>query len=249
MNFKRSDNVNTAIIKIITTALCIAIVAAIVVLAVFAFVYEGEFVSALSLRIKPTPRFIVTTVLVLFFSSVLYTPFSYGISMYFLKSKTTKSTILTCFYLFKNKRLLVKAILVDTLRRVITTFLRACVLVIAVVLELLLLGLFKDVTRSVFVSVTVVMWCFVIVTFFIIKLKFILCKYALIANPQAKVVDCIKIGTRAINKKIVVTLRFYLKYLAIYIFMFFTIGFSRARRINRSRDSFCTYAVGLVSKY
>lgn len=226
-----------------------AVVAAIITLAVVAFAREGEFVSALTLRISPTPQFIVTTVAVLFFSSVLYTPFSYGISMYFLKSKTGKASVLTCFYLFKNPRLAIKAVMVDTLRRVLTTFMRVAVLVIAVVLELLLLGLFDSVTRPVFVGVTVVMWCVVITMFFIIKLKFILCKYVLIAKPDTKAIDCIKIGSRAINKKILVTLRFYLKFLAIYIFMFFTLGLTRARRINKSRDSFCTYAVELVSKY
>ncbi len=249
MNFKRSDNVNTAIIKGITTALVAGILLVVVILALFAFFYEGEFVSALSQRVKLTPRFVITTLVVLFFSSVIYTPFSYGISMYFLKSKTQRTSFLQIFYLFKKIPLLLKAVLVDTVRRIITIILRLFVLVIAVVFELLILGLFDGVTRTTFAVVTVFMWCVVILVFFVIKLKFILCKYVLIAKPDSKFTDCIKIGCRAINKKILVTLKFYLKYLAIYIFLFFTLGISRARKINKSRDSFCTYAVDLVQKY
>ncbi len=249
MNFKRSDNINTAIINAITVALVVGIFILVVVLALVAFFNEGEFVSALSQRVKLTPRFVITTVLVLFSSSVIYTPFSYGVSMYFLKSKTGKAGLSHVFYLFKDIPLLLKAIAVDTIRRIITIFLRLIVLFVAVVIELAILGLFGDVTRGTFAVVTVLMWCAVIVAFFIIKLKFILCKYVLIANRESSIASCIKTGCRAINKKITVTLKFYLKYLSIYIFLFFTFGFSRARQINKSHDSFCTYAVGLIQNY
>ncbi len=249
MKIKRSDNINNAIINAISVALVFLGAVLIASLAVAAFFYEGEFVSALKGRIKPTPTFIISTVLVLFFSSVLYTPFSYGISMYFLKSKTEKTSYLQIFYLFKNMRLLLKAVLIDTIRRLITTLIRLIVLGVAVVVEILVLCLFQDVTRVIFVTVTVFMWSVVITFFFVIKLKFILCKYVFIAKPQSRVLYCISKGRRAIQGKIIETLRFYLKYLAIYIFSFFTLGFSGAKRVNHNRDSFCTYAVRLVSNY
>lgn len=249
MKFKRSDNINTAIINGISIALVFLGAVLIVFFALAAFFYEGEFVSALSERIKPSPRFIITTIVVLFFSSVLYTPFSYGISMYFFKSKTGKTSLLQIFYLFKDIRLLLKAVLTDTVRRLAATFLRLMLLCAAVAVELAVLCLFKDVTRTVFVVVTVFMWSVVITLFFVIKLKFILCKYVLIANPESSVVGCISKGRRAIRGKMIQTLRFYLKYLAIYIFSFFTLGLSGAKRVNRYRDSFCTYAVRLVSNY
>lgn len=239
MYFKHSDK----IIKSISIALVFLSAVAVLVLAVAAFLYEGEFVSALALRIKPSPRFVLTTLSVLVMTSILYTPFSYGISIYFLKSKTQKTSVLTVFYLFKNIRLLAKAIAVDTIRRVLVTVLRIFVLAAAVVLEIILLSLFENVTRSVFVAVTVVMWCAVIVLFFVIKLRFILCKYVLISRHTAKITDCVRIGCRASDKRILNILGFYLKYLARSIYLLVTVG-----RL-RSHDSFCTYAVELVQNY
>lgn len=249
MKFKRSDNVNTAIINGISIALVFLGAVLIVFFALAAFFYEGEFVSALSTRVKPSPRFIITTIAVLFFSSLLYTPFSYGISTYFLKSKTQKTSILQIFYLFKNIKLLFKAVAVDTLRRLAATIIRLMLLCMAVVVEIIVLGLFENVTRTVFMAVTIFMWSIVITLFFVVKLKFILCKYVLIANPDSSVLHCISRGRRAIRGKMIETLRFYLKYLAIYIFSFFTLGLAGAKRVNRFRDSFCTYAVRLVSNY
>lgn len=249
MKFKRSDNINTAIINGISIAIVFLGAVVIAFLAVAAYYYEGEFVSALKECINPTPRFVVSTVLVVFFTSVLYTPFSYGISTYFLKSKTGKPSVLQIFYLFNNIKLLFKAIAVDTVRRTLTLILRFMVLCVAVAVELFVIAIIGDVTRTVFIILTVCMWSVVITVFFIIKLKYILCKYVLIANSNCSVADCLLTGSRAIRGKVIQTLRFYLKYLAIYIFSFFTLGFSGAKRVNRDRDSFCTYAVRLVTNY
>ncbi len=250
MIFKRSDNINSAIIKGISVAIVFFAAVALVLCAVAAFFYEGEFISALSDEVSLSPWFYVTTVTVLLVSSVVYTPFSYGISMYFLKSKTEKSKFSDIFYLFNNKRLLLKAIAVDSVRRMITMVFRIVILFFAVVIELAVLRLCLESKESVaFVVITVVLWCFVIAGFLYIKFKFILCKYVLIISPDSSVYRCIKVGYRAITGKTAVTLQFYIKYIAIYIFTFFTLGLAGAKRVNRSRDSFCTYAVRLVSNY
>lgn len=214
-------------------------IAAIVLGGVFAYYYEGDFVSTVR------PAFFVSAFSVLFVSSLLYTPFSFGLSYYFLRSKTDSATFSDIFYLFKKPRLLFRAIISDSLRRFVISLIRLLILALAALLELALL-VFCPRGSSLFILLHILAWSIVLFLLFLVKIRFILCKYVLISRPDTSAVRSFVIGTAACRGKTVLVLRFYIKYLAVYIFTFITLGLTRALRAGKTRDSFCTFAVSLV---
>ena len=218
---------------------------AITALAVYMFFKKGEFVSALKGEIRMSPAFYITALSVVFASSIVYAPFSFGVSKYFINAKTKSQRIKDVFYLFKTPRVLFKAVLADSLKKLVIAAYRIVVLLFAVVFECVLFACvayfrtnafeksISDVvkkasyaaTSGVFIAVTVVAWAVVLTIFFYIKIKYILCKYALILNPELSALQSIKIGRRAAYGKVNKMIRYYIKYVAIYVFTFFTRGF------------------------
>ena len=238
---KRSDNINAVIIKGISVALVFAAAVIILICAIFAFLYEGDILSTLN------TRFFCSALSVLFVSSVIYTPFSYGISYYFLRSRSGDSDFLHVFYLFRTPRLLLKAVFCDLIRRTLITLLRIALLISAAVLELMIIQLVvRD--SSLLIILHVFSWGTVLFLMFVIKIRFILCKYVLIQYPCTSIAAAIRSGLSASRGHTPAMIRFYVKYLAVYIFTFLTLGMSRARKLSRTRESFCTFAVSLVKR-
>lgn len=238
---RRSDNINAVIIKGISVALVFAAAVIMLICAIFAFLYEGDILSTLN------ARFFYSALSVLFVSSVIYTPFSYGISYYFLRSRSGNSDFFHVFYLFRAPRLLFKAVACDIIRRTVITLLRIALLILAALLELMIIRLVPH-DSGMLIILHVFSWGTVLFLMFVIKIRFILCKYVLIQYPCTGVTDAIRLGLAASRGHTPAIIRFYIKYLAVYIFTFLTLGMSRARRLSRTRESFCTFAVSLIKR-
>lgn len=249
---KRSDNVNHAIISAISIFILFFAAVVIIIAAVFAFNIRGDFVSALKGEIRPSLSFYVLALVVIFASSIVYTPFSYGVSNYFLNPDQS------IFYFFKTPKVLAKAILLDSIKRVIIALERFVVLAVAVVGELVLIRVtlgpktpdqFLKTAQTLsknklFIVLNIVAWSAVIAIFIVIKIRYILCKYALIYRPELSVLKALGMGVCAIRKNVFKTIRFYVKFASIYIFMFLTLGFCFKKSARRS--SFSSYAMALV---
>ncbi len=261
------NDISTVIIKGISVLIVFVLIIVLIIVALFMFNTKGEFVKALNGQIRPSLSFYVTTVIVLLISSVLFTPFSFGISYYFINSKSGDGKFTQVFYLFKQPRLLFKAILMNTIKNTIINFYRVITLVFALLAECgvfvisvavsgenifdyeqnFLPSVAQFITHNTFfIVLTIIEWCIVLIIFVALKMRYIMCKYALIRYPQLKIIETLRVGEFAIRGKILKTVLFYIKYISIYIFTFLTIGLSKAIIRNKSRSSFSTYAVHVV---
>lgn len=263
----KSNDINTAIIQGISVSIVFVIIVALIIVAMFMFNTKGEFVKALNGEIKLSLSFYIGAITVIFVSSILFTPFSFGISNFFINSKTETAHFSQIFYLFKTPRLLFKAIFMNSLKKLIINLYRIIVLIIAVLAEC---GVFvisiaisgenifdyehnflESVSQFIthdtfFIVLTIIEWCVVLAVFIILKMRFILCKYALIRFPALTIIETIRVGKFSIRGRIFKTMLFYIKYVSIYIFTFLTMGLSKAVIHNKNRDSFSTYAVRIV---
>ena len=263
----KSNDINTAIIQGISVSIVFVIIVALIIVAMFMFNTKGEFVKALNGEIELSLSFYVGAVTVIFVSSILFTPFSFGISNFFINSKAGTAHFSQIFYLFKTPRLLFKAIFMNILKKLIINLYRIIVLIIAVLAEC---GVFvisiaisgenifdyehnflESVSQFIthdtfFIVLTIIEWCIVLAIFVIIKMRFILCKYALLRFPTLKIIETIRVCEFSIRGRIFKTILFYIKYISIYIFTFLTMGLAKAIIHNKSRDSFSTYAVRVV---
>ena len=238
MVIRRSDNVNAVIINAISCAVVFVAAVGVIVGGIIYYNKNGSFLSNINLQ------FVGGAAAVLFATSVIYTPFSYGISYFFLRTKTDTARFLDIFYLFKNPRILLRTIVCDTVRRLIITLIRTLILLTAALAELLMLLL--DLGTQLSILLHVIAWSTVLFLMFLVKIRFILCKYALICYPNGTLISVFRRGLLAIKGHTSLVIRFYIKYLAVYIFSFVTLGLARTRLVNKRRDSFCTYAVRLV---
>lgn len=230
---------------------------------------RGEFVSASKNEFGPDISFYIWTLVVILISSVVYTPISFGISNYFINAKAGNGNFKQIFYLFKTPKLLFKAVIMSAIRQIIINISRFVILLIALVAEcgLFVISVFlsgenifiyeKDFLQNVmdfitsndfFIILTVIEWCVVLILFFSLKLRYIMCKYALIRFPELTIIEAIRIGRYSISGRLGKTFFFYIKYLSIYIVTFLTFGLSGGIIKNRTRDSFSTYAVRTVER-
>lgn len=263
----RNNDISTVIIQGISVSILFVIIVALVIAALFMFNTKGEFVKALNGEIRLSASFYISAVLVIFVSSILFTPFSFGISNYFINLKTKTAHFSQIFYLFKDPRLMFRAIIMNTLKKLIINFYRIATLILAVLAEC---GIFvvsiavsgenifdyehnflesaaEFITHDTFfIAVTVLEWCIVLIVFIVINMRYIMCKYALIRYPSLGVVECIRIAEFSIRGKIMKTVLFYIRYISKYIFTFLTMGLSNTVIRNSNRDSFSTYAVDVV---
>lgn len=231
---------------------------------IFLFHINKDFYSAL--RGELNRGFYWSAALILFFSSVIYTPFSYGISHYFLLSVSGEARFSALFFLFQRPALLSKATLVSILKKLLVYLERLAVLLAAAVLEVALFFLFLVVTgENIFavegnpfllaaefmlrspllIGLSVALWSVVLFSVFIIYLRYILCKYVLLEYPDASVLQAVRIGKRAIRGHFFKTLLFYLRYGAFCILNVLSFGLY-ARLAPMKHQSFSVYAVGLV---
>ena len=256
----RKRDISAVIIKGISVFIVFAAATALVIAALFAFMTRGEFVSTWEQRASLSASLVLTTLGVLFVFSMLFTPFSYGISYYFIGASDGNADIYRMFYLFKQPRLLIKAVTANFVRLLIVNVLRVLTLALAMVCEC---GLFvisialsgenvfdyeDNFLESVagfvthdpfFITLTVIEWCAVIAVFVYIYMRYLLCKYALMLEPKLTVWETIRIGEFSIRGRIIKTVAFYVKYLSVYVFTYLTLGLSG----YGPTDSFSSYAI------
>ncbi len=260
----QNDDINVVILRGISVSIVFGLAVLLIIAALFMFNTRGEFVGALNGEIRPSLSFYLYAVAVVFVSSILFTPFSFGISYYFINAQAGRGRFLQVFYMFSKPRLMLRAVLMNALKKLILSFWRLLTLIAAVIAEcgvfvisvelagenifdyeqdfLSHVALFITHDRF-FITLTVIEWCVVLVIFIMLNFRFIMCKYALLRYPSLGAVETIRVGVFSIRGKLLKTALFYLKYLSIYIFTFITMGRAKVRR-----DSFSGYAVSVVEK-
>ncbi len=226
----------------------------------FLFHVNKDFYSAFRDRLNG--GFYLSAVLVLLFSSLLYTPFSYGISYYFIRGNGRFRDL---FFLFRRPLLLTKATAVSALKKLLSYWERLLLLLVAAVVEVVLFFSFLVVTgEDVFsvrqnpflaaaefmlrspwlIALSVLLWSGVLLGMLVIYLRYILCKYVLLLYPDAGVLQALRIGRSAIKGHLARTLLFYLRYGAYCVLAVLSFGLS-ARIPHKS---FSVYACGLAEE-
>lgn len=227
---------------------------------VYLYNRNKDFYSALQGELNR--GFYLTALLVLLGSSVVYTPFSYGISRYFLLSAEGEARFATLFYLFRSPLLLVKAIGVAVVKKVLIYLERLGILLGAALGEVLLFFCFLVVMgENIFavegdpfaaaaefmlrnpalIALSVLLWCGVLLMLFFSYLRYILCKYVLMEYPDVSVFQAVKVGRGALRGSFFATLLFYLRYGASILLYLLSFG-----RYRRRFGGFSLYARGLA---
>ena len=258
MKESSKDNLSGAITKSVSVTLCFVALSALIVYAIYLYNTKGEFLSAIS-------GFYFPALIVLGVTSLVYTPISFGISFYFINAGEGRGSFLDIFFLFKNPKLLFKAVTLTILRRTLTELGRLCVLAVALFAECAVFALCitlsgenifdyeKDflqnaasfITRNdFFILFALAGWICVIFLLFAIKIKYILCKYALIANPRLGVLEALRVGVFCARGKTLEIAGFYIKYFTVYILVFLI----PHRFQKKNTVGFSTYATSLVRK-
>ena len=194
-------------------------------------------------RLRLSPNFYLSALGLLLLSSVLYTPFSYGISYYFLRSFEGRARFSALFFLFCRPLLLLKAIGVSIGKKVCIYLERLWILFVASLIEVLLFFLFlllkgEDlfgiegdpfflaaefmVQTPPLIFLSILLWCGVLFMMVLSSVRYVLCKYLLLSVQDAGIVQVLKVGKQAIRGHLLQTLFFYLRYIALMIFGFFS---------------------------
>lgn len=222
---------------------------------------NGDFYSALKSELDSD--FYLSAGLLILFTSVLYTPFSYGISHYFILSAKGKAHFRELFFLFRRPLLLTKATAVSVVKKMSVYLERLFLLLAGAVLEVVLFFSFLLVTgEDLFavredpfrlaaefmldspwlIGLSVLLWCGVLLGFLVIYLRYILCKYVLLLYPDAGVLQAIRVGRGAIRGHLLKTMLFYLRYGALSVLTVLSFGLSG----RLQRRSFSVYAAELT---
>jgi hypothetical protein len=253
----KTDTLSSAIIKSISVCIVLLGTLSAILLALYFYNTNGEFLSA----IKLSRGFYFPALVTLFAFALVYTPISYGISKYFINSKENRALFSDIFYLFKNPRLLQRAVLITLVKRIIIMVCRFGILLAALLFECLIFvaavtvsgnnifdfeqSFFQSaaefaVSNRFFIVCTVIQWLVVVILLLYVKMRYILCKYVLICNPLVSVREAIVIGKRSISCKTLKVVAFYVKYFSEYVLVFLTFGRYSVK------DSFSSFAVSLV---
>lgn len=230
----------------------------------FLFHIHKDFYSAFRTRLGG--GFYLSAWLILLFSSLLYTPFSYGISHFFIEGTGGFREI---FFLFRRPVLLTKATAVSALKKALTYLERLLLLLLAAVLEVVLFFSFLVVSgKDIFslqedpfrlaaefmlrspwlIGLSIFLWCGVLFGMLVIYLRYILCKYVLLLYPDAGVFQALRVGRSAIKGRLWGTMFFYLRYGAYCILAAVSLGLSSRIIRPRRHKSFSVYACELVEE-
>lgn len=210
--------------------------------------------------------FYYQTIAVLAASSFVYAPFSFGISRYFIGAAQDASRFSDLFYLFRKPRMLAKAALLTLLKKLLTYWERLLLLLLAAMAEVGLFWSFLVLSgEDIFslggnpfvqagafmlrspqlIFLSIVLWSGVLFGFFIIFLRYILCKYVLICFPDVGVFQAIRVAKISIRGEVLRTLLFYLRYSSYVLLTMLTFGTFGRRRGVKHR-TFSIYACDLV---
>ncbi len=213
-----------------------------------------DFYQAFRLRLSPS--FYLSAAGVLLLSSVLYAPFSYGISYYFLRSFEGKARFSALFFLFCRPSLLLKAIIVSMGKKACIYLERLLVLFAASLMEVVMFFLFllfkgEDLFgiegdpfllaaefmahTPPLIVLSILLWCGVLFATVLSSVRYVLCKYLLLSVQDAGVGQVLKVGRQAIRGHLLQTLFFYLRYIVWLLWGMFS-------NRNSKREPFSVYA-------
>ncbi len=227
---------------------------------------NGDFYAALQGGLHR--GFYYQTFAVLAASSLVYAPFSFGISHYFIGAAQGMARFLDLFYLFRRPRMLAKAALLTLIKKLLIYWERILLLLLGTLVEVGLFWAFlvfsgEDVfsvdgnpfvqagafmLRSPeLITLSVILWSGVLFGIFIIFLRYVLCKYVLICYPDVRIFQAIRVARISIRGKLLRTMLFYLRYGSYVLLTLLTGGvFGRSRGVKHR--TFSVYACGLVQE-
>ena len=258
---------NKGMLYAVMLTLLFLLILGLIVGGILLFQAKGDFYSALKGELMNSVFYSAGFLLV--FSSILYTPFSYGISRYFLLSKQGEAHFSVIFFLFRRPKMLLKAVTVAVLKKVMIYLERLFLLLIAALIEVLFFFLFLLVTgedlfrvqgnpfllaadfmlRSpLLILLTVLLWSGVLLGLFGIQLRYLLCKYMLLSFPEVSPIQAIKVGRGAIYGHMTATAIFYLRYAAIVILNLLSFGRSSFLDRSAAKRNFSVYAYELAEQ-
>ena len=231
---------------------------------------QGDFYSAFRGRLGQS--FYLSAFGMLVATAVLYTPFSYGISYYFILAADGNARFSAFFYLFRHPALLIRAMLISVIKKILIYWERLLLLLMAAVIEVVLFFGFLlvsgsnvfDVKENPFtlaaefmlgspwlIGLSVGLWSLVLLGIFGIELRYILCKYVFLCYPEIGLLQAIRVGRFAICGNWGRTLGFYLRYGAYCVLTVLTLGFRKRNRAgHRNFSSFaCELAKEGFARY
>jgi len=210
--------------------------------------------------------FYYQTIAVLAASSLVYAPFSFGISRYFIGAAQDSSRFSDLFFLFRKPRMLAKAALMTLIKKLLTYWERLLLLLLAATVEVLLFWSFLVLSgEDIFsmdgnpfiqagefmlrsprlIALSIILWSGVLCGIFIIFLRYVLCKYVLLCYSDVRVFQAIRVAKLSIRGNLLRTMLFYLRYSSYVLLTLLTFGaFGRLRGVKH--QSFSTYACSLV---
>ncbi len=258
---------NTTLLKTVSIVLLFVIFVLILVIANLIASLEGD--PYLSFFERLQPSFYLRTVLILAFSSLLYTPLSYGVSNIIYQGTLREIQISDLFYLFLKPVILFKAILLRLLIWVVRGFYQLLTLLGGIILETafclihlaaagenilnLSVGQLPNAICVIleynsFRWLSVLLWICVLCVLVVTHLRFMLCKYALLRYEELSALEAIRIGRLAMSGGF---FKFCFRVLQNYSYYILLIGsFGLAYRFLKKRRSepFMNFAMRKVSE-
>ena len=246
------------------TALVFVALILLIVGGIFLYQINGDFYAAF--RGGLHRGFYISTVAVLVLSSFIYAPFSFGISRYFIRSARGEARFSELFFLFRHPLALGKAALLTLVKKVLTYWERLLLRLAGALAEVGLFFAFLVLSgENVFsvggnpfaeasafmlrspylILLSVLLWCGVLIGFFIVFLRYVLCKYVLLCYPEVRVLQAIRVGRLAIRGNLIKTMLFYLRYATFFLLTLLSFGWF-ARRVGKRHRPFSVYATELV---
>ncbi|MBR2013752.1 MAG: hypothetical protein IJ995_06015 [Clostridia bacterium] len=194
-------------------------------------------------RLRLSSGFYLSAAVLLLLSSVLYTPISYGISHYFIRSFEGKARFSSLFFLFGSPTLLLKAVVVSMGKKALIYLERLWILLAASLMEVVLFFLFllfkgEDLFglegnpfllaaefmahTPPLIVLSVLLWCGVLLAMVFSSMRYVLCKYLLLSVQDAGIGQVLKVGRQAIRGHLLQTLFFYLRYIVLLLLGLFS---------------------------
>lgn len=255
------------VLRAVIIMLLFLIVTAALVAANF-LVYSGQNpYTSLSERLKPS--FYYRTVLIILISSLLYTPFSYGISNYFSQGARRNPKFSDIFFMFCRPLLFAKAVSLRLLILVIRGLYQLVALLLGVLAEgvlyiatliwqkqnvlnmsirELLQQIENTIVRQHFLYFSIFIWCIILLAFLLFYVRFMFCKYALLRFEELSILEAFRIGLFATRGRLFSILRYYLTYISYYVLLFATFGLLYVFLKPYREENFSIYAMRLVEQ-
>lgn len=255
------------VFRVVMVLMIFSLTVAVFLIACYLVSAESDPYTSFFKRLQPV--FYLRAALILLISSLLYIPISYGISYYFLQSSIRNVGFSDIFYICRTPFLLLKAL---GLRLISWFFRGACqlaLLLTAIVAEtgiyLLYLALrgesvwtmslkefpqrFAEIEKAYgLFGFSLVLWILILLMLFVLQIRFMFCKYALLCYPKLSPWEAFKVGLRATKGAIIPIIRFLLSLYCYYILVGISFGLLKKTLSSLYKEPFSSYAARAVSR-